>query len=557
MQCFMQSPCPKPNSNLKQEFIMLRIFLLLSLTFLITPTFSHNDQQSDETALGKITFLTSAKNDVQDKFIKGVLLLHSFEYDAARDEFHKTVEENPDFAMGYWGVAMTYNHPLWGEQDFAAGRFILEKLAISAQERVDKARTPKEKGFIHAINLLYGEGDKSQRDCNYKNALQELYRHYPEDDEIAAFYALALLGSTEGERNYRTYMKAAGIVEEIYSHNSAHPGAAHYAIHSYDDPTHAPLGLRAARNYAKIAPGASHALHMPSHIFLALGLWDDVISSNKAAWEATAKHNPEGNPSHYLAHDLHALQWLSYAYLQKNEFQKSYELVKLMEKIATSTMTPTTKWYYALMRAAYINESQDWHADLHAIDMTGTELSARSSDMYINVMIALHTLQDEVALKNKINALEKSFGTSPNYVPKTEKHADYFTSITSAGITAAKIVELEWLAQLKVHEGRVKEAIQDLKEASMLEDEMSFGYGPPVPVKPAHELLGDVLFLDKQYLLADTEYRVALKRAPNRSRPDEGRKTVQQEIDHSSNAARISLSSSGKKGIGEDPPATP
>jgi tetratricopeptide (TPR) repeat protein len=359
------------------------------------------------------------------------------------------------------------------------------------------------------------------------NAMQELYRHYPEDDEIAAFYALALLGSTEGTRNTETYMQAAEIVEKVTSHNSEHPGAAHYAIHAYDDPIHASLGLRAACSYAKLAPGASHALHMPSHIFLALGMWDDVISSNQAAWEASIRHNPEGTLSLYMVHDLHALQWLSYAYLQKNDFQKSYQLVKLMEKIATSSMTPAAKSYYALMRAAYISESQNWTADLQPIDMTGIELSARSSDMYINVMIALNTERSKKKLKDKIEALERSYGTIPPFVPETEKHTDYFTSITNSGISAAQIAELEWRAQIKLHQGKKEEAIKDLVAANLLENQRSFGYGPPVPIKPAHELLGDVLLRDHQYRSAYNQYVMSLKRAPNRARSSDGLEAAQ------------------------------
>src|SRR5439155_17072202 len=164
----------------------------------------------------------------------------------------------------YWGEAMTYNHPLWHEQDQDAALKVLARLTPS------ETLTPLEKGFLSAVEVLYGKGEKLERDRLYCKAMRGLYEEFPKDTETATFYALSILGSTP-ERNVANYMKAAAILEEVYAAHPDHPGAVHYLIHCYDDPIHAPLGLRVARQYAKLAPASAHALHMPSHIFLALG----------------------------------------------------------------------------------------------------------------------------------------------------------------------------------------------------------------------------------------------------------------------------------------------
>ncbi len=189
--------------------------------------------------------------------------------------------------MAYWGEAMTFNHPLWMEQDAGAARKALEKLAPTPEARLAKAPTEREKMYLSAVEALYGKGDKAANDKDYAEAMRRLHEKFPEDENAAAFYSLALLGTCEGKRDYPTYMKAAAVAEEVFAKNPLHPGAVHYLIHSYDDPVHAPLGMRAARVYAKIAPAAGHALHMPSHIFFASGMWEEAAASNEAAWKAS------------------------------------------------------------------------------------------------------------------------------------------------------------------------------------------------------------------------------------------------------------------------------
>src|SRR5712692_2249931 len=237
--------------------------------------------------LGTISFPTSAKPAAQAPFLTGTKALYNFEFDLAGDAFRESQHADPAFALAYWGEAMSYNHPLWAEQDQAAARRVLERLAPTAAERAAKAPAGKERELIEAVDILFGTGDKLTRDLAYAGAMGRMHARYSADDEIACFYALSLLGTARaGEKSTRNSMQAAAIVQDIFQRHPQHPGAAHYIIHSFDDPDHAILSLPAARAYSKIAPSAAHALHMPSHIFVQLGLWDDVVASNVVAYKA-------------------------------------------------------------------------------------------------------------------------------------------------------------------------------------------------------------------------------------------------------------------------------
>lgn len=490
------------------KFIQLLAFIFI---FTVSTVLHAKDQE-------KITFKSTANSRATTIFIRGMQSLHNFEYERARADFIAVQELDPTFPLGYWGEAMTYNHPLWLEQNTAAGKRALTKYAKTANERESRTHDPKERGLMHAVDLLFGEGTKVERDCRYAEAMYELYKQYPDDDEVAAFYALAILGATEGERDERFYMQAAAIAEDILLHNPQHPGALHYAIHSYDDPIHAPLGLRAARRYASIASDASHALHMPSHIFLALGMWSDVIASNRAAWDAGFKQNPNLDPQKVTVHDLHALQWLIYGQLQQNDQQSALKNLRIMEKLAKENPTTMLRWYYGLTLANYLSDTAAWNTNLERLPSDDIELSARANLIYVDVMKSLQTTNadNKIKIQEAINKLKKLCKSIPHNLPTNQKLDDFFTSITTAGINTGKIIVLELEAQVKLKEGDLKSAIAIAREAMQLEDATPFGYGPPSPVKPAHELLAELLTLDHDYLGAYKAYLAANKRTPNR-----------------------------------------
>src|SRR5689334_18651767 len=325
------------------------------LTLLIALTVN-----AQETQLGRVEFPTSGSPAAQAHFLRGLAALHSFWYEEALEAFRESTKVDPDFMMGYWGEAMTYNHPLWSEQDLDAARQVIAKLKDTPK------LTDRERAYINAVKSLYGEGDKRTRDLAYSAAMEKIYRAYPEDLDAAAFYSLSLLGLTSpADKSYRLHAQAGAIALEVYQKNPNHPGAAHYIIHAFDDPEHAILALPAARRYASIAPEAHHARHMPSHIFLQLGMWPEAAASNEAAWESSDAWMKRQNLS-VNVRDYHSLHWLMYAYLQQGRYKKAEELLTLMKKVMSeSTYNDKLRpGYYennwANMAASFIVETERW-----------------------------------------------------------------------------------------------------------------------------------------------------------------------------------------------------
>jgi tetratricopeptide (TPR) repeat protein len=237
------------------------------------------------TSLGKISFPNSGSPSAQPAFVRGVLLLHSFEYDDAIAAFREAQKADPGFALAYWGEALSYNQPLWLNENLDKARAVLERLRAvqrpgqtQGQSRGPAplaAPTARERGYLEAVERLFGAGDKKSRDLAYADRMGQLHAQFAEDDEASAFYALALLSTIPpGERNLPVSMKAGEIALAVLKRNPEHPGANHYALHAFDDGEHAARALQAARTYARIAPASSHARHMPSHVFLPLGMWD-------------------------------------------------------------------------------------------------------------------------------------------------------------------------------------------------------------------------------------------------------------------------------------------
>ncbi|MBI2786254.1 MAG: hypothetical protein HYX60_08135 [Legionella longbeachae] len=486
-----------------KRLIIVYIFLLISNTF----AWSHGE-------LGSITFPTSTTNQVaQNYFKQGILMLHSFEYEESRKLFNLAISHDPDFVMAYWGLAQTYNHPLWNEQDLTGARNALARLASNQSLRKKKTKTLRERMFLNAIEALYGKGDKIYRDKQYVLKMHDLYNRYPNDNEIAIFYALSLLGVSEGVRNESYYMQAAGIIEEVFAENPKHPGALHYAIHSFDDPIHAPLGLRAATTYAKIAPDASHALHMPSHIFFALGMWPNVIKSNKAAWEAGFKHIQQKNlkASAYTIHDLHALQWLSYAYLQIAKPKKALKSLNQLHEIALSTNSAMSRWYYLKARAAFLLEMPGYTLDIMKND--DLELSVQSETLFVEQFQAFK-LQKPVSTL-AIQELHQFLEANRHRINKND-HISFFTNVTETSVLATEILELELKGLLAWQQGNINQAKHWLTAAIKKESKMSFSYGPPFPAKSSFELYGELLLSKKKYLKANYWFYQSLKRNPQK-----------------------------------------
>ena len=492
------------------------IVLVSALTFTgvvcATQTPSHALESSGNAepsiaGLGQIEFHTSGKPEAQPWFLRGVLLLHNFQYDDAREAFQHAQKLDESFAMAYWGEAMTANHPLWGEQYLKQGRATLHRLAPTPQARLGKASTKREQGYLQAVEALYGEGDKQERDDAYREAMRGLMMNFPNDQEAATFYALAILGSAQGERDMATYMRAAAIAEEVFHKNPKHPGAVHYLIHSYDDPIHAPLGLRAARVYASLAPAASHAQHMPSHIFMALGMWHEVISANTAAWVSSEARIKQKGLT-ISSRPYHTLKWLMYAYLQTSDIQEARRLLTIIEEDVQQTQSRYARGYRAAMRAMYIIEAQAWNTHYLQEDRAGLRFTSAASELFAAGMSAVKMHNLPIA-KQALGQLSKRIDP---------QHSESLSQDGVAGLSMMK--ELEGLILLE--ESKQQEAVTALQEAAALEDSLPYDYGPPIPIKPTHELLGEVFLKLGHAEKAKKEFEHALKRAPKRRLALEG-----------------------------------
>jgi len=474
---------------------------------------------AQESKLGRVEFPTSGSAKAQAPFLRGLAALHSFWYEEALEAFRESTKIDPDFAMGYWGEAMTYNHPLWSEQDLTAAR------AVVAKFKETPKLTERERGYLNAVRLLYGEGDKRARDLAYSAAMEKVYRAYPEDLDAAAFYSLSLLGIAGGEKGYRLQAKAGAIALEVYQKNPNHPGAAHYIIHAFDDPDHAILALPAARRYASIAPEAHHARHMPSHIFLQLGMWPEAAASNEAAWESSDAWMKRKNLS-VNVRDYHSLHWLLYVYLQQGRYSDAEKLLTLMKKVMSeSTYDNKLRpgYYennYANMAAAFVVETERWNlaTELFAeskAPSTPETASMTGSHGSHNSGATMRTSSASVTLPLFIRGLAAAVNGSA--VDQNINELQTLRTSRSAS-SNAEILELEIAALSASMKKDQAKAIDLMKKATALEEATSAPYGPPSLIKPSHELFGEILLRAGKPAEAAEQFKIALQRQPNRAR---------------------------------------
>ncbi len=455
--------------------------------------------------LGHIDFPNSGSPKAQEAFIRGVLLLHSFEYEDAREAFVEAETIDPSFAMAYWGDAMTYNHPLWRQRDRAAALEALGRLAPTSAARAARTPTERERGYMHAVEVLYRDDDKTACDRDYEQEMARLAVRFPEDDEAAAFHALSILGTANGVRDFRVYMRAAAAAEEVFARNPKHPGAAHYLIHSYDDPIHAPLGLRAARVYAQIAPAASHAQHMISHIYMALGDWDETVTANEKSFAVSEQRaRRKGLPAHERNH--HALDWLAYAYLQQGRLRDARARLEVMDLDAREAPTSDSLWYASRMRADWIVHAPAGAAIPAAPDLSGAGVSATSADDYASGLAAVRAGRADEA-RSILRAMAK----------RREEATAGTKEDTERDLTEALIMEKELDALIRDASGQRDGALELLAEAARLEDALPFDFGPPGVVKPSHEQFGETLLAAGRAGDARKEFAAALDRAPRRT----------------------------------------
>lgn len=452
--------------------------LLLAVGACLSPPSSEVVTPADgPELLGRIDFPATGSAEAQSSFLRGVLFLHNFEYADARTEFQRAAEADPSMVLAYWGEAMTHNHPIWMRQSRDEAIDALARLGATPDERRAKAATPREADYLATLDVLYGltpdtaELDKETRDDRYRAAMAALVERYPDDHEAKAFHSLAILGTAHEGRDFRTYMQAAAIAQEVWEQNDEHPGAAHYLIHSFDDPIHAPLGLPMAEVYADIAPDAAHAQHMTSHIFVALGLWDRVATANVAARRVQTERQRQLNENETVCG--HYPYWLQYAYLQLGDPAKAQEVLGNCEERIRDEPEPGELWHYSLMRARQVLDGPpdavvDQVAPADGID---PEQAGAHNHLFMSGY--------QAALDGDGNAARRAASTIASIDARPDER----------DILRVQILQLEGMGLLA--DDRIDLGLERLAAAAEVEEAMPFAFGPPEVIKPSWELLAE------------------------------------------------------------------
>jgi tetratricopeptide (TPR) repeat protein len=467
-------------------------------------------------SVGLVNFANSGAKAAQQEFQYAVAQLHNFQYEDAATAFRRAQQADPSFALAYWGEAMTYNHPIWMQQDAEAARAVLARLGPDRGTRLAKAKTDRERAYLDAVETLYGEGTKFERDRRYAEAMRRLHERWPDDIDGTAFYALALLGTANDGRDVPTYMRSYALVKDLFPKHPKHPGIAHYLIHSVDDAAHAPLGLDAARAYAGIAPESSHALHMTSHIFLALGQWDDVVNANERAIAVQAKRAERRGET--PAGCGHAQTWLNYGYLQqgrpdaaKRMIAKCYadarERAKISEPDQFDPDGSTLGSFYA-MRLRYLLdgpadvEVESWRPDASPVpyaeflEAYGDALmAARRGDRESLQASATRTRAAADRLRATMDRLNVQAGSPYRRV---------------LAVQVGQVVALE-----RIVAGDRVRGLEMLETVAREEDGLPAAFGPPQVDQPTRELLG-ALLAEQDPAAARVQFERALVLNPGR-----------------------------------------
>ena len=472
--------------------------------------------QSPPATVGEVSFPNSGSPAAQSDFLRGLAQLHNFEYEDAAKHFRRAEEIDPSFAMAYWGEAMSKNHGVWHEQEREAARTALEKLAPSAEARQAKAPTPREKEYLAAVEILYGEGSKDDRDQKYEAAMATLQQNFPDDVDATAFYALSILSSAEHGRDFATYMRAAAVLEDVFPQHPHHPGVVHYLIHSYDDAIHAPLGLRAARIYAQLAPEAGHAQHMTSHIFLALGMWEEVVKANETAIAVVNRQRADaGRPPRWCGHYPY---WLEYGYMQLGRVSDARRILTACRDEALRQATRSSNApagpdspinSYAEMRANFLVDSQLWQDEVAKWTLpVGDYPFAQLTFDYTDAIVAYKS-SNRTAAREALSRAEADLKQAPAWLER--RALDEPVELNSSTILVEQLRAL--LSSLAANS---PEVIAALKDVSAKERALPLDFGPPVIFKPTDELLGELCLHSNRPSEASAAFQSDLTRAPGR-----------------------------------------
>ncbi|MFT6857362.1 MAG: tetratricopeptide (TPR) repeat protein [Cyclobacteriaceae bacterium] len=498
------------------------VFILLGVLILFSCK-QQKETPTEDYTLGTIKDQFPVSTAAREAFNTGLLLLHSFEYDDGKDAFLAAQAADKTEVMAYWGEAMCHYRALWGLQDVPAGQEVMAKLGASKEERIAKTEEGIEREFWEGIEILFGEGELNERNENYTAHMNALYDKYPKDLEVAAFYSLSLLWADyNSEENLkRASDVAAGIIKE----NPTHPGALHYMIHSSDDPTFAIQAVNAANEYAKVAPDAAHALHMPSHIYVALGMWNQVVTSNKASYRASLNRIERkklgGNERGY-----HSLAWQHYGYLQQGNYDDAEVLLR--EIIGYAKDSTASETYTIMMQNEHRIETGRWLEDINPVDVNTKKLGleAKSQKHFFNSLLAFDnkegaSIETEISkLLFQLDAAQLLVGE--NGIALCSAGPTRYAP-TPEGISKANVIVHQMEALLSMLGNDDKSVEMHLIAATTIEMGESYDSGPPFIAYPSFEQYGDWLLTKGRAEEALAQYDKSLENRTNRSKALRGK----------------------------------
>ena len=481
---------------------------------------------------GDVSFALSCRYDLRETFNLGLSLMHSFEYAEAEKAFVSVLDQDPECLMAYWGTAMSIlNHPLSFKQN-SKSLERGEKLLKVAQTLTPN--NDREKDYIDAVTVYFNDWqnlDTKTRKLNYESKMEELYNKYPGDVETAVFYSLAVLATADlNDKSYIKQKKSGQILEKLFETNPNHPGIAHYIIHNYDSPELAHLALNTARKYAVIAPASAHAQHMPSHIFTRLGLWNESINSNIDSANSAVCYAESVNPNANWVSEIHALDYLVYAYLQMGDNVRAQSEMNKMIEIKEVFPSDHFASAYALVAvpSRLAIENKNWQL------ATELELPKTNLDW------------DKAPWPKAMLHFSRALGfTNTGNSSKAQKELDILINLRDrlneaknsyeSGQVTIQIESIKgWIEYSK---GNTEKAIEYMKLASKLESETSKAAVTPGEIIPAEELLADLYMLTGRHKEALKSYELNLKGRPFRFNGLYGAAKAAQKLDNNELAA--------------------
>ena len=460
---------------------------------------------------GEVSFSLSCRYDLREKFNLGLTLIHSFEYAEAEKVFVSILDQDSECLMAYWATAMSIlNHPLSFKQNPESLKRGEELLKVAKNLTPNNER---EKDYIDAVSIYFKDWrtlDTQSRKLNYENKMEELYEKYPDDVETAVFYSLAVLASAElNDKTYSKQKKSGKILEKLFKKYPNHPGIAHYIIHNYDSPELAHMALNTARKYAVIAPASAHAQHMPSHIFTRLGLWKESIKSNIDSAQSAVCYAESVNPDANWVSEIHALDYLVYAYLQLGDNQKAKSELTKMNEIKEVFPSDHFASAYALIAVPcrLALENKNWKLATK-LELPKTNLDWEKADwpvamLHFSRALGFSNLGETFKAENELKSL----------IALRDKLSNADKPYESGQVT----IQIEAVkAWIEFSKGNSKKAIDFMKHASTLESKTSKAAVTPGEIIPADELLGDLYLALNKPKEALASYQLNLEVRPFR-----------------------------------------